>query len=123
LKVFDASEFTFLKNLREIDFSHDKLTRFPVGLHHLSKLRALNLDANGIRSFQITDSAIPKLRQLSKLWSEDNGLPASLHPYFLRMLEKFDVSYRIPERRASSDSSFRMHDQTLLQGSIAQLGH
>jgi internalin A len=33
---------------------------------------------------------------LSQLW-EERGYPRSIHNYFLRLMEKFDVSYRLPD--------------------------
>ena len=39
-------------------------------------------------------------RRLPEIWGTD-GYPAANHPYFLRLMEKFDVSYRIPETHQS----------------------
>ncbi|MGH8888023.1 MAG: COR domain-containing protein, partial [Egibacteraceae bacterium] len=43
--------------------------------------------------------------RLSNLWEHRPGsesYPAACHPYFLRLMEKFDVSYRLPEEEQAS---------------------
>ena len=43
-------------------------------------------------------------RRLAEIWAERGGraaYPSHYHPYFLRLMEKFDVSFRIPDENAS----------------------
>lgn len=40
-------------------------------------------------------------RRLREIWTDELGYPTKYHPYFLRLMEKFDVSYRLPDREAS----------------------
>ena len=53
----------------------------------------LTRDANGVLDH----------RRLPEIWNTDalGGYEARDHPYFLRLMEKFDVSYRIPETQQS----------------------
>ncbi|MBQ0894653.1 hypothetical protein KBX37_16365 [Micromonospora sp. U56] len=44
--------------------------------------------------------------RLQQIWSQpaiagEEGYPAELHPYFLRLMEKFDITYRLPDEPAS----------------------
>jgi internalin A len=42
--------------------------------------------------------------RLTEIWQHRQGsqsYPAKQHPYFLRLMEKFDVSYRLPDENAS----------------------
>jgi internalin A len=42
--------------------------------------------------------------RLSTIWGPrdgNEGYPSRYHPYFLRLMEKFDISYRIPDEEAS----------------------
>ncbi len=39
--------------------------------------------------------------RLKKIW-EDSEYPAEYHPYFLRLMEKFDVCYRLPDDATAS---------------------
>jgi internalin A len=44
-------------------------------------------------------------KRLKKIWQDrldGTGYPARYHPYFLRLMEKFDVSYRIGDDKSSS---------------------
>ena len=50
-----------------------------------------------------------KLSRLGKLWNDpsraaDTRYPATLHPIFLRLMERFDLSYRVADPAAKSDS-------------------
>ncbi|MEV2229049.1 COR domain-containing protein [Streptomyces phaeochromogenes] len=50
------------------------------------------------------EDGVLRYERLNEIWgpsAEREGYPASFHPYFLRLMEKFDVSYRLPERRAA----------------------
>jgi internalin A len=65
-------------------------------------------------SFVLEDSVtrdsggVLRYERLSEIWNDRSGsgnsrdsYDADKHPYFLRLMEKFDVSYRLPEQRAS----------------------
>jgi hypothetical protein len=45
-------------------------------------------------------------RRLREIWSRDGAsYPPELHPYFLRLMEKFDVSYRLKDEDTALDAS------------------
>jgi internalin A len=47
---------------------------------------------------RVTEDSLGVLdhRRLTAIWQDrDNGYPTQYHPYFLRLMEKFDVSYRL----------------------------
>jgi hypothetical protein len=45
-------------------------------------------------------------RRLREIWSRDGAAyPPELHPYFLRLMEKFDVSYRLRDEDTNLDAS------------------
>jgi internalin A len=44
----------------------------------------------------VADGGILDHRRLTAIWqNREDGYPAEYHPYFLRLMEKFDVSYRL----------------------------
>ncbi|WP_329271646.1 COR domain-containing protein [Streptomyces sp. NBC_01451] len=50
------------------------------------------------------EDGVLRYERLGEIWGNSagrEGYPASFHPYFLRLMEKFDVSYRLPGRRAA----------------------
>ncbi|MGH3983836.1 MAG: COR domain-containing protein [Pseudonocardiaceae bacterium] len=40
--------------------------------------------------------------RLKDIWGRDDAYPTEYHPYFLRLMEKFDVSHRLPEEERKS---------------------
>ena len=50
----------------------------------------------------IDSAGIIKHRRIATLWSSNGfSFPTALHPYLLRMMETFDISYRIPDQEMS----------------------
>lgn len=54
-------------------------------------------------TFTRTNAGVLPHDQLDRIWSRSGRplYPAHFHPYFLRLMEKFDVSYRLPDAPAS----------------------
>ncbi|WP_329315027.1 COR domain-containing protein [Streptomyces sp. NBC_01262] len=49
---------------------------------------------------------------LARIWGDpDTGYPQSIHPYFLRLMEKFDISYRVQEGEASLVAQLVPHER------------
>lgn len=93
---------TFAKLLNDVGyivyFPEDEGLRDIVVLQPewLTKAIGLVLEDSGTRA---ADGVLAHGR-LRSIWSRDE-YPTSLHPYFLRLMEKFDVSYRIPDTDSS----------------------
>jgi hypothetical protein len=56
-----------------------------------------------------TAHGLVKFSRLSQLWDDknraaDSRYPATLHPIFLRLMERFDLSYRVADLTSRSDS-------------------
>ncbi|HEY1170658.1 MAG TPA: COR domain-containing protein [Verrucomicrobiae bacterium] len=93
-----------------IYYEHDPLLKDIVVLKPdwLATAISLVLDDKHTRE---EGHGLVKFERLGMLWhdpdrSEENRYPASLHPVFLRLMERFDLSYRIAEwGRTEADST------------------